>query len=151
LEVHAPNQASWQPTGFFSDGRRVMLLSLEPATFGPDRPYDRFYWQTRTHIWSYDLQKKDLVELATKNRVAAFYTPQAMLSDDRMLVQVAREAGVQTYSMNLDGSDAQEFTRLGEGVPYGFSVSPIESESPSIWLPTGTRSTPVTRTALIGR
>ena len=26
--------------------------------------------------------------------------------------------------MNLDGSDAREFTRAGEGLPYGFSLSP---------------------------
>jgi len=47
-----------------------------------------------------------------------------LLSDDRILVQVVRDEGGQIYSMNLDGSDAREFTRTGEGLPYGFDLSP---------------------------
>jgi len=39
-------------------------------------------------------------------------------------VQVVRDQGGQVFSMNLDGSDAREFTRLGEGLPYGLSLSP---------------------------
>jgi TolB protein len=30
----------------------------------------------------------------------------------------------QIYSVNLDGSDAKEFTKAGEGLPYGMSLSP---------------------------
>ena len=30
----------------------------------------------------------------------------------------------QIYSMHLDGTDAREFTRAAEGMPYGFSLSP---------------------------
>jgi len=39
-------------------------------------------------------------------------------------VQVPRSKLGQVLSMNLDGSDARPFTRPGEGLPYGFSVSP---------------------------
>ena len=46
------------------------------------------------------------------------------MSDERILVQVVREAGGQIINMNLDGSDAREFTRIGEGLPYGLSLSP---------------------------
>jgi hypothetical protein len=41
-----------------------------------------------------------------------------------MLVQVVRNKVGQTFSMNLDGTDAREFTRAGEGLPYGLSLSP---------------------------
>jgi TolB protein len=47
-----------------------------------------------------------------------------LLSDERVLMQVIRDEGGQIFSMNLDGSDAREFTRLGEGLPYGMSLSP---------------------------
>src|SRR6185295_19171164 len=49
---------------------------------------------------------------------------QALLNDERLLVQVVRGKVGQVFSMNLDGSDPREFTRAGEGLPYGFSVHP---------------------------
>jgi TolB protein len=39
-------------------------------------------------------------------------------------MQVVRDGAGQIFSMNLDGSDAREFTRAGEGMPYGLSLSP---------------------------
>ena len=39
LEFDVPNQASWQPGGFFADGQRVLLLSMEPRRDGPGRPF----------------------------------------------------------------------------------------------------------------
>jgi TolB protein len=56
--------------------------------------------------------------------MAVFYTPQLLLNDHRMLVQVVRNKVGQIFSMNLDGSDAREFTRADEGFPYGLSLSP---------------------------
>jgi TolB protein len=41
-----------------------------------------------------------------------------------MLVQVTRNRVGQIFNMRLDGSDAREFTRAGEGLPYGTSLSP---------------------------
>jgi TolB protein len=35
-----------------------------------------------------------------------------------------REIVGQIFSMNLDGTGAREFTRAGEGLPYGLSLSP---------------------------
>ncbi|MBI5092212.1 MAG: serine/threonine protein kinase [Candidatus Hydrogenedentes bacterium] len=119
-----PNQATWQPCGFFRDGHRALFLSMEPRRDGPGRPFAEYYHQTPTHIWAYDLESKALTELATKDRLAPFCTPQLLLSDERMLVQVVRKGDGQTYSMNVDGSDAQEFTKAGEGMPYGLSASP---------------------------
>jgi TolB protein len=119
-----PNQVTWQPGPFLSDGRRVIFLSMEARRDGPGRPFDQYYTETPTHLWLYDLDSKSLTEIATKERQEVFYTPQALVSDERVLVQVPRSKVGQVLSMNLDGSDARPFTKGGEGLPYGFSISP---------------------------
>ncbi len=124
LEFHVPNQASWQPGGFFSDGRRVLFLSMEPRRDGPGRPFEEYYTQTPTHLWVHDLDSGSLEEVAHRDRLAVFYTPQLMLNDHRLLVQVVRNKVGQVFNMALDGTDAREFTKAGEGLPYGFSLSP---------------------------
>lgn len=43
-------QATWQPGPCFSDGRRVILLSMEPRRDGPGQPFDEYYTQTPTHL-----------------------------------------------------------------------------------------------------
>jgi TolB protein len=65
-----------------------------------------------------------LTEIATQERLAVFYTPALLVSDERILVQVVRDKVGQIFSMNLDGSDPREFTQAGEGLPYGLSLSP---------------------------
>jgi Tol biopolymer transport system component len=124
LELNEPKQVTWQPGPFLSDGKRVIFLSMEERRDGPGRPFDQYYTLTPTHLWLYDLDRKSLTEIATKERQEVFYTPQLLVSDSRMLVQVPRSKLGQVLSMNLDGSDAQAFTKPGEGLPYGFSVSP---------------------------
>ncbi len=119
-----PEQVTWQPGPFLSDGQRVIFLSMEQRRDGPGRPFEEFYTQTPTHLWVYHLDKKTLTEIATRDRMAVFYTPALLLSDTCILVQVVRNRVGQIFSMNLDGSDAQEFTRAGEGLPYGLSLSP---------------------------
>ena len=124
FEFNVPNQATWQPFGFLSDGHRVLFLSMEPRRDGPGKPFEEYYHQTPTHIWIHDLDKGTLTEVANRERLAPFYGGGPLLNDNRFLMQVVRKDGAQIYSMNLDGSDAQEFTRAGDGVPYGLSVSP---------------------------
>src|SRR5882672_223618 len=124
LEFDVPNQVTWQPGPFLSDGRRVIFLSMEARRDGPGRPFDEYYTQTPTHLWIYDLEKDSLTEIATRERLAVFYTPALLLSDKRLLVQVVRNKAGQIFSMNLDGTEAREFTRAGEGLPYGLSQSP---------------------------
>jgi TolB protein len=124
LEFNVPNQVTWQPGPFLSDGRRVIFLSMEARRDGPGRSFEEYYTQTPTHLWLYDLEDKSLLEIATKDRHEVFYTPQALVSDDRMLTQVPRSKVGQVLSMNLDGSDARPFTGAGEGLPYGFCISP---------------------------
>jgi len=119
-----PNQATWQPGGFLPGGGRMLVLSMEPRRDGPGRPFEKYYHQTPTHIWLYDMRDETLTEVATKERKAVFYTPQLVLSEDRILVQVVDDNGGSLYSMNLDGSGARPFTRPGEGLPYGLSLSP---------------------------
>ena len=124
FEFEVPGQATWQAGGFFADGR-VLLLSMEPRRDGPGRPFAEYYHRTPTHIWVYDLERDELEEAATRDRLAVFMTPQVLLDDERILMQVVSHDGVaQTYSMNLDGSDARPVTHAGEGMPYGLNVSP---------------------------
>jgi Tol biopolymer transport system component len=124
FDFKVPNQATWQPGPFLSDGRRVIFLSMEPRRDGPGRPFEEYYTQTPTHLWLYDLDKDSLTEIATRERLAVFYTPALLVSDQRLLVQVVRNKVGQIFSMNLDGTEAREFTHAGEGLPYGLSLSP---------------------------
>ena len=124
FDFKIPDQVTWQPGPFLSDGCRVIFLSMEARRDGPGRPFDKYYHQTPTHLWLHDLDRDTLNEIATRDRLAPFYTPALLVSDDRLLVQVVRDQGGQIFSMNLDGGDAREFTRLGEGLPYGLSLSP---------------------------
>ncbi len=124
FEFDVPKQVTWQPSATFSDGRRVLFLSMEARRDGPGKPFGEYYHKTPTHIWIYDLDDESLTEVANQERIAPFYTPQLLLNDERMLVQVIKDGVAQTLNINLDGTDAQEFTRAGEGMPYGLSLSP---------------------------
>ena len=125
FQFDKPDQATWQPGGTFSDGRRILFLSMEPRRDGPGRPFSEYYTQTPTHIWIHDLRTGSLEEICTKDRLAPFETPALLLEQSaRLLVQVVRKNVGQIFSIRLDGSDPREFTRAGEGLPYGFSLSP---------------------------
>jgi TolB protein len=124
FDFKVPDQVTWQPGPFFSDGKRVVFLSMEQRRDGPGRPFEEYYTQTPTHLWVYDVESKTLKEIVTRDRLAVFYTPALLVSDERILVQVVRNKVGQIFSMNLDGSDAKGFTRAGEGLPYGLSLSP---------------------------
>ena len=124
LDFNVPGQATWQPGPIFPDGRRVVFLSMEPRRDGPGKPFSEYYTQTPTHLWMHDLETGTLDEICTKDRLAPFVTPALLLGDDRLLVQVVRNNVGQIFSVRLDGSDPREFTRAGEGMPYGLSVSP---------------------------
>jgi WD40-like Beta Propeller Repeat len=124
FDFDKPNQSTWQPAGSFKDGRRVIFLSMEPRRDGPGRPFAEYYTQTPTHLWIHDLESGSLEEICSKDRLAPFVTPALLLGDERILVQVVRKNVGQIFSVRLDGSDAKEFTKSGEGLPYGLSLSP---------------------------
>ena len=124
FDFDVPDQATWQPGPCFSDGRRVVFLSMEPRRDGPGKPFAEYYTQTPTHIWVHDLETGTLDEICARDRLAVFCTPALLLSDERILVQVVRNQVGQIYSMRLDGTDAREFTKAGEGLPYGLSLGP---------------------------
>jgi Tol biopolymer transport system component len=124
FEFDVPNQATWQPGPVFPSGKQLVFLSMEPRRDQDGKSFDEYYTQTPTHLWRYDLATGDLRELCTKDRLAPFVTPALLLNDERMLIQVVRHRVGQIYSVNLDGSEPREFTRSGEGLPYGLSLSP---------------------------
>jgi TolB protein len=124
FDFQVPGQATWQPGPGFGDGKRIVFLSMEPRRDGPGRPFGEFYTQTPTHLWVHDFDSGSLEEICDKDRLAPFITPALLLGDERLLVQVVRQNVGQIYSVRLDGSDAREFTRAGEGLPYGLSLSP---------------------------
>jgi len=124
LEFDVPNQATWQPGAFFPDGNRVLILSMEPRRDGPGKPFNEYYHTTPTHIWIHDLTTGSLTEIVNKERLAPFCTPQLLLKNGRMLIQVVRNRVPQSFNVNLDGTDPQPFTQPGEGMPYGLNLSP---------------------------
>jgi TolB protein len=124
FDFQVPGQATWQPGPSFADGKRLVFLSMEPRRDGPGRPFAEFYTQTPTHLWVHDLESGTLDEICAKDRLAPFVTPALLLGNDRILVQVVCNQVGQIYNVRLDGTDAREFTRAGEGLPYGLSLSP---------------------------
>lgn len=124
FDFRVPGQATWQPGPMFPDGKRLVFLSMEPRRDGPGRPFNEFYTQTPTHLWVYNLESGALDEICNKDRLAPFVTPVLLLGSDRILVQVVRKNVGQIYSVLLDGTDAREFTRASDGLPYGLSLSP---------------------------
>ena len=124
FDFRVPGQATWQPGPVFEDGKRLVVLSMEPRRDGPGRPFAEYYTQTPTRLWVHDLESGALDEICSRERLAPFVTPALLLGNDRILVQVVRDKVGQIYNVRLDGTDAREFTRAGEGLPYGLSLSP---------------------------
>src|SRR5438874_11687275 len=85
FDFKVPDQVTWQPGPFLSDGKRVVFLSMEQRRDGPGKPFEEYYTQTPTHLWVYDLEKKALKEIATRDRMAVFYTPALLVGDERIL------------------------------------------------------------------
>jgi TolB protein len=125
LEFAAPKQVTWQPVATFKDGRRLLMMSMEERRDGPGRPFPDYYHLTPTHMWIYDLETGGLTEIEDKHRLAPFYAASLILpGENRILFQVVTKGAAQLFTMNLDGTDRREFTRPGEGFPYGISISP---------------------------
>jgi len=63
---------------------------MEPRRDGPGRPFEEYYTQTPTQLWIHDLDSGSLREIATRDRMAPFYTPQLLLNDERRSTQIKR-------------------------------------------------------------
>ena len=68
LHFEVPGQASWQLGPAFSDGRRLIVQSLEDLTTARLVVGD-----VRTRIWIDDLVHQNLVEIMTQGRPAIFW------------------------------------------------------------------------------
>lgn len=125
LRFHVPDQASWAPAVFFSDGHRVILTSMEKAS-PHGKPFSEWYHKVPVHIWIYDMHSGSLTEIAKKQRLAPMCFPCVLLpGEERMIVQVIFPDGTASlYNMDLDGAHQKALTRPAQGFPYGVSLSP---------------------------
>jgi len=125
LKFDVPNQSEWEAPAFFSDDRRVILVSMEKVN-PHGKPFYEWYHKVPTHIWIYDMHSGSLTEIAKKQRIAPMCFPCALLpSEERMIVQVIFPNGQGClYSMDLDGTHQRQLTRPEQGFPYGVSLSP---------------------------
>lgn len=60
-----------------------------------------------THLWLHDLERGTLTEIGSRDRLAPFYTPALLVSDDRLLVQVVRDSGGQRPRLITRGLEGQ--------------------------------------------
>jgi Tol biopolymer transport system component len=119
-----PNQMGWGAYDFFQDGRRALLLSIEMDDDWKTQPFQVYYPKSRTRVWICDLETAALTEIATRERMAPFYAPCALVpGEERLLVDVNMGGRGQLFSMDLDGTRAHRITTPDEFV-YGVSVSP---------------------------
>jgi len=117
LEFDIPGQVSWQVGPQFSDGRRVILLSIEEGK--------AWEGKVQTHLWIYDLFSQALTAIATKDRPAPFMTCSTLLpGEERMVVGPVIDGEQRIFTMNLDGSDQVALTQRGEGFAYCVELSP---------------------------
>jgi Tol biopolymer transport system component len=125
LDFQRPNDFGWGASAFFKDQRRIIVMSLERGDWG-NKSFYEYYHKIRTHLWIHDLESGSLTEIATKQRLENFYAPSCLLpGEERMIAQVITENGkARLFSMDLDGSNAQQIIGYGEGFPYGATVSP---------------------------
>lgn len=124
LDFGRPNQTGWGPYAFFRDGRRVLLLSIEMTPEWKTQPFHVFYPNSRTHLWIHDTVSETLTEIATKDRVAPFYQPAALLpSEDGLLITASIQGKEILHRIDLDGSHPRPLTKPGEYV-YGIALSP---------------------------
>lgn len=117
LKFDIPNQVSWQNGPVFSDKRRMIVTSFEEGKS----------WEgnVRSHLWIYDLQSKNLTEIASKNRSTPFLVCCGILpGEERMITGPIINGEQIVVTMNIDGSDQVQVTHPGEGFTYGVSLSP---------------------------
>ena len=125
FEFDKPGQATWQPAASLprrpsrplpehgTPARRPRAAVRRVLHPDPDAPLDP---RPRDRLAGGDLHQGSPGAVRDAGPPAG--------RSDRLLVQVVRKNVGQIFSVRLDGSDPREFTRAGEGLPYGLSLSP---------------------------
>ena len=122
LEPDAPNQIHWQMRFPFSDGRRVILASQEPARNPQANYHDKDGAAfARTHQWIYDLVSKQLTEIPLPSLMGVA----ALLPGETRLVACGGpvDRDFELSTVNLDGTEPDLIYR-GPGYAYGTALSP---------------------------
>lgn len=118
LQFDVPDQVSWQAGPAFSDGKRIVLHSVE----------DERTWEhtSVSHLWVYDVETDRLLtEIASERRPADFVPPAALLpGDERIIVNPIIRGKQCVMTMNLDGTDQEFVTTPEQGFTYCIAPNP---------------------------
>ena len=113
-----PGMVSWSWGPVFEDRCRVIVSGCEPGKA----------WEgnVRVHLWIYDLDENRLLEeIARKNRPAPFMVCSHILpGEDRLVMNPIIDGKQRVWTMDLDGSDPREITRVEDGFVYCVQISP---------------------------
>jgi hypothetical protein len=117
LALDVPGQVNWQLGPLFADAERCIVTSYEEG-----KPWEH---EVHTHLWMYHFRRGTLQEIATQGRLTPMTLCAALLpGETRMIASPIIQHEQRIYSMDLDGSHAQELTGAGEGFAYGIALSP---------------------------
>ncbi len=121
LELDIPHQVRWQPGPTFSDGKRGIMWSQEPAL----NPRADFHAKdgtafARTHVWVYDFTCGDLHEIRLPSLM---YVVALLPGEERVLVSGNMGGRMYLLTAELSGED-QRTIHTQEGYGYGTSLSP---------------------------
>ena len=113
-----PGMVSWSWGPVFEDRCRVIVSGCEPGKA----------WEgnVRVHLWIYDLDENRLLEeIARKNRPAPFMVCSHILpGEDRLVMNPIIDGKQRVWTVDLDGSDPREITRVEDGFVYCVQISP---------------------------
>ena len=116
--LDVPGMVSWSWGPVFEDRCRVIVSGCEPGKA----------WEgnVRVHLWIYDLDENRLLEeIAPKNRPAPFMVCSHILpGEDRLVMNPIIDGKQRVWTMDLDGSDPREITRVEDGFVYCVQISP---------------------------
>ena len=116
--LDVPGMVSWSWGPVFEDRCRVIVSGCEPGKA----------WEgnVRVHLWIYDLDENRLLEeIARKNRPAPFMVCSHILpGEDRLVMNPIIDGKQRVWTMDLDGSDPREITRVEDGFVYCVQISP---------------------------
>ena len=120
LDFPITGQARWALGPLFRDGRRIIVTSYEDVTISK-----LVQGEVKTRTWIYDLQSSAIEVILQKGRKGNFmYCHSILPGESRVGVNAFIAGEERIFSMDLDGGNAVEITRAGEGFCYCVELNP---------------------------